>query len=258
MRKPWHAGRDSNPRPSGSKPDALAPSAVGFPREPMRSGEANDLATQTRASRVVTWRRLAVVVRTRIAEFLSAHRFLRRFRLSLRSWRSFAHRKAAPTEREPLPKHAQNANPVWRKWLICQRGGALQHPFESRWKRQFSPAESGSRRRANPPPDRSSPATVGTRAVLPLDLRNMGKPEPELDAEGPELEVRSLDIVADRAVATVESTLVGTQFTSHLSLIRHRGDWQIVNGLFHSESNGSPGREASCGPRASCAGQEPG
>jgi hypothetical protein len=40
------------------------------------------------SARVVTWRPLAVVVRTRITEFLSTHRFLRRFRLSLRSWGS--------------------------------------------------------------------------------------------------------------------------------------------------------------------------
>ena len=60
-------------------------------------------------------------------------------------------------------------------------------------------------------------------------------PEPETDRAGPEIEVRSLAIVGDTAVATVASTMVGTQFTSHLSLLRQADTWQIVNGLFHAE-----------------------
>jgi hypothetical protein len=52
--------------------------AAGFaPRGAMR-----------RKWRVVTWRRLAVVVRTHNPEFANGHSFLRRFRPSLRSWGS--------------------------------------------------------------------------------------------------------------------------------------------------------------------------
>lgn len=59
-------------------------------------------------------------------------------------------------------------------------------------------------------------------------------PPPDPNSVQPELKLRSLDIVGDTAVATVESTMVETKFTSHLSLIRDGARWQIVNGLFHA------------------------
>ena len=59
-------------------------------------------------------------------------------------------------------------------------------------------------------------------------------PEPDPKGDQPELKVRSMDVVGDTAVVTVESIMVGTKFTSHLSLIQNGARWQIVNGLFYA------------------------
>ncbi len=59
-------------------------------------------------------------------------------------------------------------------------------------------------------------------------------PPPDPNTVQPELILRSLDIVGDTAVATVESTMGEAKFISHLSLIRNGARWQIANGLFHA------------------------
>lgn len=61
-------------------------------------------------------------------------------------------------------------------------------------------------------------------------------PEPPSDEVASDLKVRDIKIVGDTAVATVQSTMVGTKFTSHLSMLRTSNGWQIVNGLFHANN----------------------
>ena len=75
-------------RASGSSFDRDRTRATAAVRAPRRGPEGEYGRLKPAASVVVTWRPLAVVVRTRNARFLINHSFLRRFRLSLRSWGS--------------------------------------------------------------------------------------------------------------------------------------------------------------------------
>lgn len=49
--------------------------------------------------------------------------------------------------------------------------------------------------------------------------------------------ILSIDVTGDVAVAKVEDDCFGTRFTDYLTLIKHKGEWQIVMKAFFDHAN---------------------
>ncbi len=62
------------------------------------------------------------------------------------------------------------------------------------------------------------------------------QPSPKEKGEAEVLEVVSLDIAGDTAVARVRDDYLGMSFLDTLSFLRVDGQWSIYNKLFHVES----------------------
>lgn len=62
------------------------------------------------------------------------------------------------------------------------------------------------------------------------------QPSPKENGESDRLEVVSLDIAGDTAVARVRDDYMGLTFLDTLSFIKTGGQWSIYNKLFHVES----------------------
>jgi len=61
------------------------------------------------------------------------------------------------------------------------------------------------------------------------------QPSPKEKGEPERLDVLSLDIAGDTAVARVRDDYLGMTFMDTLSLLKTDGHWQIYNKLFHVE-----------------------
>ncbi len=62
------------------------------------------------------------------------------------------------------------------------------------------------------------------------------QPSPKAQGETARLEIVSLDIAGNTAVARVRDDYLGMTFLDTLSLLKTDGKWQIYNKLFHVES----------------------
>lgn len=54
-----------------------------------------------------------------------------------------------------------------------------------------------------------------------------------------QFEIPLIDITGDTAIAKVTDTCFGTTWTDYLTLIRHKGSWQIVMKAFYDHANDS-------------------
>lgn len=70
------------------------------------------------------------------------------------------------------------------------------------------------------------------------DLVGSQSPSAKDKGEKPVLEIQSLDIAGDTAVARVRDAYLGLIFMDTLSCIKVDGQWQIYNKLFHVEGRG--------------------
>ena len=61
------------------------------------------------------------------------------------------------------------------------------------------------------------------------------QPSAKDKGESPVLEIISLEIAGDTAVARVRDAYLGLMFLDTLSLLRTDGEWRIYNKLFHVE-----------------------
>ncbi len=62
------------------------------------------------------------------------------------------------------------------------------------------------------------------------------QPSPKAQGEAPQLDILSIDIAGQTAVARVRDGYLGLVFLDTLSFIHCDGKWQIINKLFHVES----------------------
>lgn len=60
-------------------------------------------------------------------------------------------------------------------------------------------------------------------------------PSPKTRGDTPRLDIVSLDVAGDTAVARVRDDYMGLTFLDTLSLVRVEGRWQIYNKLYHVE-----------------------
>jgi len=67
------------------------------------------------------------------------------------------------------------------------------------------------------------------------DLVAAQQPSPKEQGEAARLEIVSLDIAGDTAVARVRDDYLGLTFLDTLSFIKQDGQWRIFNKLFHVE-----------------------
>ncbi len=63
------------------------------------------------------------------------------------------------------------------------------------------------------------------------------QPSAKERGDEPRLEILSLEIAGDTAVALVRDDYEGNTFLDTLSLIRDEGEWRIYNKLFHVEGS---------------------
>ena len=63
------------------------------------------------------------------------------------------------------------------------------------------------------------------------------QPSPKAQGEAARLEIVSLDIAGNTAVARVRDDYLGMTFLDTLSLLKTDGKWQIYNKLFHVEES---------------------
>lgn len=64
------------------------------------------------------------------------------------------------------------------------------------------------------------------------------QPSASQKGEAPIIEVLSIDVAGDTAVARVRDVYLGRCFLDTLSLLKTNGNWQIYNKLFHVEGDG--------------------
>lgn len=63
------------------------------------------------------------------------------------------------------------------------------------------------------------------------------RPSAKEKGEAPVLEILSLEVAGDTAVARVRDVYLGRSFLDTLSFLRTDGKWQIYNKLFHVEGD---------------------
>ena len=63
------------------------------------------------------------------------------------------------------------------------------------------------------------------------------QPSPKAKGEAPRLDILSIEIAGDTAVALVRDDYIGKTFLDTLSLIKVHGTWSIYNKLFHVEGS---------------------
>lgn len=61
------------------------------------------------------------------------------------------------------------------------------------------------------------------------------QPSPKEKGESARLDILSIDIAGNTAVAQVRDDYLGMTFLDTLSLLKHEGKWSIYNKLFHVE-----------------------